>query len=96
MKHLFLGLVLAGLGVWGLIAWWNIFGLVMRGLIPFTLMVLGLVAIFAGYRKGAQDTQAINPEPNTKNIYASAQPTQQAPMAPIPGGNGSSVDPLYR
>ncbi len=54
MKNLLIGLVLAGLGAWGLVTWWNVFGLVMRGIIPFSLLVLGLVAIFAGYRKGAQ------------------------------------------
>lgn len=54
MKHLFIGLVLAGLGLWGVIAWWNVFGLVMRGVVPFGLLMLGLAAIISGYRRGTE------------------------------------------
>ncbi len=58
MTHLVVGLVLAGLGVWGIIAWWDVFGLVMRGVVPFTLLVVGLIAILSGYRKGAERSSA--------------------------------------
>jgi hypothetical protein len=54
MPHLLAGLILAGLGIWGIVTWWEVFGLVMRGVVPFCLLMLGLVAILAGYRKKAQ------------------------------------------
>lgn len=53
MKHLLVGLVLTGLGIWGIVSWWDVFGLCMRGVVPFSLLVLGLVAILAGYRRGS-------------------------------------------
>ena len=53
MTHLFVGLTLVGLGIWGIISWWGLFGLVMRGVVPFFLLVFGLVAILAGCRRGA-------------------------------------------
>ncbi len=52
MPHLVLGLILVALGVWGVVAWWGLFGLVMRGVVPFVLLVTGLVAILAGARRG--------------------------------------------
>jgi hypothetical protein len=54
MAHLLAGLILVGLGVWGIVTWWNVFGMVMRGVVPFVLLMLGLVALLAGYRKKAQ------------------------------------------
>jgi hypothetical protein len=53
MTHLVFGLVLVALGVWGIVAWWGLFGLVMRGVVPFFLLVVGLVAIIAGYRRNS-------------------------------------------
>ncbi len=53
MAHLIVGMILAGLGVWGIINWWNLFGLVMRGVIPFFLLLFGLVAILAATRRVA-------------------------------------------
>jgi len=53
MPHLFVGLILAALGVWGVISWWNMFGLVMRGVVPFCLLVFGLIAILASCRRVA-------------------------------------------
>jgi len=48
MGHLFSGVVLVGLGVWGMFAWWDSFGMVMRGFAPFALLAVGLVAILSG------------------------------------------------
>ena len=50
MKHVIVGLVAAGLAIWGLIIWWSTFGLVMRGLVPFFLLVFGLMSIASGLR----------------------------------------------
>ena len=54
MTHLLFGLILVALGIWGVVAWWGLFGLVMRGVVPFFLLVFGLVAIIAGVRRNAQ------------------------------------------
>jgi len=53
MLHLFFGAILMGLGVWGIVAWWNTFGIVMRGVVPFTLLVFGLIAVLAAFRRGS-------------------------------------------
>jgi hypothetical protein len=64
MVHLVIGLALAALGIWGVVAWWDVFGLVMRGLVPFTLLVFGLVALLSGYRQTAQlKRESSRPEP---------------------------------
>ncbi len=39
------------LGLWGMAVWWGSFGLVMRGLVPFALLGLGLVALLSGYNR---------------------------------------------
>jgi len=57
MKHFFIGVVFACLGIWGIVVWWDVFGLVMRGVVPFCLVVFGLVAILSGLRKFPQQTQ---------------------------------------
>ncbi len=51
MPHFLVGLILVGLGVWGVVAWWGLFGLVMRGVVPFVLLVFGLLAILSGARR---------------------------------------------
>ncbi len=57
MKHLALGTLLVALGLWGLFAWWESFGLVMRALVPLALLILGLLAVLSSYyRLGAADT----------------------------------------
>ncbi len=56
MKHLALGTLLVALGLWGLFAWWESFGLVMRALVPLVLLILGLLAVLSSYyRLGAAD-----------------------------------------
>lgn len=49
MWHLLTGIVLITLGLWGMSAWWSVFGLVMRGVLPFMMIVLGLVALLSSY-----------------------------------------------
>lgn len=51
MKHIIVGVVLVVLGLWGMVAWWTSFGLVMRGLVPTGLLTLGLVATLSGYHR---------------------------------------------
>lgn len=71
MPHLIVGLIFSGLGVWGIINWWNLFGLVMRGVVPFFLLVFGLVAILASTRRLASSLQA---EPMRPVKQPGAQP----------------------
>ena len=58
MGHFIVGLILAALGVWGVISWWNMFGLVMRGVVPFCLLLFGLIAILASCRRAAASALA--------------------------------------
>jgi len=64
MKHLVVGVLSLIFGLIGLITWWKTFGLVMRGVIPFTLLLLGVVAILSGWRRVsvAQATEAAESE----------------------------------
>jgi len=49
MWHLIAGVVLVTLGLWGMSAWWSVFGLVMRGVLPFVMVVIGLIALLSSY-----------------------------------------------
>ncbi|MDH5674067.1 MAG: hypothetical protein OEZ06_18060 [Myxococcales bacterium] len=49
MWHLISGIVLITLGLWGMSAWWPVFGMVMRGILPFMMVVIGLVAVLSSY-----------------------------------------------
>ena len=51
MIHLIAGLIVLVLGAWGVIAWWDDFGAVLRGLFPAWLILVGLAAIGAGFQK---------------------------------------------
>lgn len=42
------GIVALGLGIWGLVSWWWDFVLVLRGAVPFVIVLGGIVAITAG------------------------------------------------
>ncbi len=55
MRHLIAGLILLALGAWGIIAWWEDFGELLRGLIPCLLILLGLVAIGAGFQRTSRE-----------------------------------------
>ena len=39
------GTIAIMLGLWGLFVWWSEFGLVLRGLVPFALLIVGLLFI---------------------------------------------------
>lgn len=49
MWHLIIGVVMVTLGLWGMSSWWLVFGLVMRGVIPFLMVVVGIVALLSSY-----------------------------------------------
>ena len=51
MKHVLLGMLFVALGLWGMVAWWPSFGLVMRGLFPIALLGVGFVAALSGYHR---------------------------------------------
>ncbi|MHC4505377.1 MAG: hypothetical protein ACYTFI_18905 [Planctomycetota bacterium] len=62
MIHLVVGLVTLCLGAWGIIVWWGHFGEALRGLIPLLLVLVGLAAIGAGFRKTIGGFGGENPE----------------------------------
>lgn len=49
MWHLITGIMFITLGLWGMAAWWSVFGMVMRGVLPFMMIVLGIVALLSSY-----------------------------------------------
>ncbi|HUU14376.1 MAG TPA: hypothetical protein VM182_11820 [Terriglobia bacterium] len=51
MIHLIAGLVVLVVGAWGIIAWWDDFGAVLRGFLPAWLVLVGLAAIATGLQK---------------------------------------------
>jgi hypothetical protein len=51
VKHVVVGVCALLLGGWGLYVWFDTFGTVMRGLVPILLVVFGLVALLAGYKR---------------------------------------------
>ena len=56
--------MLTSLGIWGLHTWWANFGIVMRALVPFFLLVSGLVALFSSYyRMSGDDEEEAGEEP---------------------------------
>jgi len=61
--HLILGLTTLVLGAWGIITWWGDFGMLLRGLIPILLVLTGLVAVGAGFRKTVRETEEEVEEP---------------------------------
>ena len=53
MTNLIVGLICLALGAWGLTAWWDEFGGVLRGLIPIVFILVGLAAVGAGMKSRA-------------------------------------------
>lgn len=51
MPSVIFGLIALVLGVLGLMVWWPDFGQVMRGVVPFTLVVVGLLSIASKYNE---------------------------------------------
>ena len=68
MIHLIVGVVTLALGAWGIISWWGHFGEFLRGLIPILLVLVGLAAVGAGFRKTigeAEDEDSEEPSADT-------------------------------
>jgi hypothetical protein len=63
MTNLVIGLICLAVGAWGLVAWWEEFGDVLRGFVPLLLVLLGLAAIGAGRLRPPRAT----PESNHEN-----------------------------
>lgn len=67
MIHLIVGLATLCFGAWGMIAWWDHFGEVLRGLVPLLLVLVGLAAIGAGFQKAVRGAENEDvEEPNTE------------------------------
>ena len=49
MAHLVGGVILMALGLWGIIAWWETFGVVMQAAVPLGMIVLGSLSILSSY-----------------------------------------------
>lgn len=64
--------MMIGLGIWGMLSWWSVFGLVMRGLVPFFLLLVGSIALLAGSRRlslaaaGAREAEPPTSEPEAE------------------------------
>jgi len=52
MSNIIGGLIAIVVGAFGLIFWWVEFGQVLRGLIPFALVIVGLLSIASKYQNG--------------------------------------------
>ena len=69
MTHILFGLAALVLGIWGVIAWWPELGLVMRGLVPFLLVIAGFIAIGSALTKGTlENTDVSEDGENTQGI----------------------------
>jgi len=49
MQNIICGLIAIVVGVLGLIFWWPEFGQVLRGLVPFAFIIVGLLSIASKY-----------------------------------------------
>jgi hypothetical protein len=58
MIHLIAGLIVLVVGAWGVIAWWDEFGAVLRGFLPAWLVLVGLAAIAAGLQKTMNNAES--------------------------------------
>lgn len=75
MIHLVAGLVVLVVGAYGIIAWWDDFGMVLRGFLPAWLVVVGLAAIASGLQRSmpkAEDEQGHGDEPDRETVARSA------------------------
>ena len=62
MTNLVIGLICLAVGAWGLVAWWEEFGDVLRGFVPLLLVLLGLAAVGAGRSRKPRATPEANRE----------------------------------
>ena len=54
MTNLIIGLICLALGAWGVAAWWDEFGEIIRGVIPIVFILIGVAAIGAGMKSNAK------------------------------------------
>ena len=79
MGHLISGSIAVCVGLFGVFVWWDDFGLILRGLIPLTFLVVGLVGIgagLAGRKLGAGAPPRVEPRPEPDPIQ---QPVYDEP-----------------
>jgi hypothetical protein len=62
MRHLIVGTILIALGILGMSMWWESFGLVMRALVPLTLLVFGVLAVLSSYFRMGSAGAASEPD----------------------------------
>jgi hypothetical protein len=77
MIHLLVGLIALCLGAWGIISWWEFFGETLRGAVPIMLVLLGLAAIGAGFRKMVGESEDDDEEEALTNAPDSNQTPDQ-------------------
>lgn len=79
MTNLIVGLICLGLGAWGVTAWWDEFGAVLRGLLPVVFLLVGLAAVGAGMKSKAVYKRKIEDEGQAMpRDDASADPYKKA------------------
>ena len=79
MTNLIVGLICLCLGAWGVTAWWDEFGAVLRGLLPVVFLLVGLAAVGAGMKSKAVTKRKIEDEDQaTSSDDASADPYKKA------------------
>ncbi|MBT3602899.1 MAG: hypothetical protein HOE48_08510 [Candidatus Latescibacteria bacterium] len=57
MPNIIGGLIAIVVGILGLISWWPEFGEVLRGLVPFSLIIVGLLWIASKFQQDNQDAE---------------------------------------
>lgn len=57
MGNIIFGIIALGLGIWGIITYWFLFKEVMQGLMPFVLLITGVVLIITSTRKKTEDIE---------------------------------------
>jgi hypothetical protein len=78
MTNLIVGLICLALGAWGVVAWWDEFGVLLRGLVPIVFLLVGLAAIGAGMKsKAASRTEGEEEDRNAPDEDASVHPLRK-------------------
>ena len=61
MLAVIVGLIFAVFGLWGVVIWWPDFITVVKGSIPFMLIIGGLIAVVAGITGIVEAVEEKNP-----------------------------------
>ena len=78
MTNLIVGLICLAFGAWGVVAWWDEFGLLLRGVVPIVFLLVGLAAIGAGMKKKeASRTEGEEEDRNVPEEEASVRPLKK-------------------